>query len=50
MSDADEPALDRTKVAAWHLYAVFLTRAFTYWDAVDRDTRSNRSKRGKRHD
>lgn len=41
----DDPEVHRAKAAAWHLYAVFLARAFTYRDKVD----GSDSSKGKRH-
>jgi hypothetical protein len=43
MPHHDEATRDRTRVAAWRLYAVFLTRAFTYAIA-------SRAKKGNDHD
>ena len=48
LSGAGEAEVDRAKVAAWHLYSVFLTRAYTYWQEVDRANRKP-DKRGKSH-
>lgn len=45
VSDTDR---DRVRVAAWRLYAVFLTRAFTYADQVRRNSRGQDHDRARR--
>ena len=37
--DLDDAKRDATRVEAWRLYATYLTRSFTYHDAVQKDRR-----------
>lgn len=45
MQQHQDAERDRAKVAAWRLYAVFLTRAFTYTKQLDRKGPHDRARR-----
>ena len=49
IGETKEASQDRIKVAAWHLYAVYLTRAFTYWKQVESDKKQDENQ-GKKQD
>lgn len=48
LTAAPETERDRTRVAAWRLYAVFLARAFTYASYVRKDQEGNGHDRRRR--